>query len=289
MIENIDNQLKALELKCRWPVETLLAGEYRSIFKGKGIEFEDVRPYAPGDDVRAMDWKVTARTGEPHIKRFIEEREQTIYLLVDVSESMIHDEGSKGRKTLVELGALLTLAAIKNQDRVGVILFSEGVQTLIPPAKGRTHALRVMETLMQYRPSQQGTDLKQSLERFGQIAQKHSIVFIISDFFDLDYALELQTCAYQHDVNALCLRKAPFKQIISSSLVRMEDAEKGTQQVVDLAEHTRNAHEERSGLEKHLGECGAHFLSIESDDDCVAALDGFFRSRHEGHQTGAAF
>ncbi|MDA9317379.1 DUF58 domain-containing protein, partial [Puniceicoccaceae bacterium] len=156
MLDEIESRLNLLEMKCRRPVEHLLAGEYRSVFRGRGVEFEDVRIYQPGDDVRTMDWKVTARTGEPHIKRYIEEREQFIYLLVDVSASMLHDQEERKRQTMSEVCALLTMAAIKNQDRVGLILFSDRIEHVISPGKGRLHAMRIMDDLMHFKPKGKG-------------------------------------------------------------------------------------------------------------------------------------
>jgi len=144
MLDDLDSQLSKLELKCRWAVEHHLAGAYRSVFKGSGIEFEDVRPYQPGDEVRSMDWRVTARTGTPHIKRFVEEREQFIYLLVDVSYSLLHDTTHSLRGTMVELCSMLAMAANKNQDRVGLILFTEDIEHVISPNKGRSHILHIL-------------------------------------------------------------------------------------------------------------------------------------------------
>ena len=171
MLSDLEHRLNLLELKCRRPVEHLLAGEYRSIFRGRGIEFEDVRPYQPGDDVRAMDWKVTARTGEAHIKRYIEEREQFIYLLVDVSASMLHDAQGKKRQTMAELCSLLTMAAIKNQDRVGLILFTDQIEQVIPPGKGRSHAMRIMDQLMNFQPLPGREDRRRILTFPGEAAE----------------------------------------------------------------------------------------------------------------------
>ena len=159
-MEAIETQVARLELKCRKPVEHLLAGAYRSIFHGSGIEFDDVRPYQPGDDVRSMDWKVTARTGRAHIKRYIEDREQFIYLLVDVSGSMqLHSNPCK-EATVNELCTLLTLIANVNQDRIGLVLFNNGIVTRIRPGKGRRHGMRILKTLLDYSADDLSTDLE---------------------------------------------------------------------------------------------------------------------------------
>lgn len=280
MLYDFESQLNALELKCRWPVEHLLAGEYRSVFKGKGIEFEDVRTYEAGDDVRSMDWKVTARTGTPHIKRFIEEREQFIYLLVDVSASILHDKSGATRQTVVELCSMLTMAAIKNQDRVGLILFTDEVEHVIPPGKGRSHALRIMDALMHFKPKGKGTDLIQMLQRFNHIARRRSIAFVVSDFFTRDYALELQTCTYKHDISAICIRK-PVKSRSAHALIRMEDAETGEQRVIDLKALDSETESTAQAVKQELMESGVGVLNIEAGEDCIEALTAFFRERQQ--------
>ncbi|MEM1157893.1 MAG: DUF58 domain-containing protein [Verrucomicrobiota bacterium] len=279
MLDEIEIHLNALELKCRQPVEHLLAGEYRSVFRGRGVEFEDVRPYQPGDDVRTMDWKVTARTGEPHIKRYIEEREQLIYLLVDVSASMRHDTQGRKRKTVSEFCSLLTLAAIKNQDRIGLILFTDRIEQVIPPAKGRSQAMRIMDELMHFKPVGTGTRLSETLGRFGCMAQKHSIVFVVSDFLTEDFVLELQALAFKHDVNAIHLAETPVSTSPVSGLMRMEDSETGVQRVVDLKMSEDLNHRRENQLKQEMSNSGVHLLNLEAGANCVEALAGFFRAR----------
>ena len=288
MLSELESQLNLLELKCRRPVEHLLAGEYRSVFRGRGIEFEDVRPYAPGDDVRSMDWKVTARTGEPHIKRYIEEREQFIYLLVDVSASMRNDAQGRKRKTVTEVCALLALAAVKNHDRIGLILFSDRIEHIVPPSKGRSHAMRIMDELMHFEPEGRGTDFAEMLGRFGHMARKHSIAFVVSDFMTEGYAQELQALAFRHDINAIHLSDAHLLAPDLSGLVRMQDAESGEQRVVDLGrDGTQSAgHAER--LTQAMLESGVNLLNLPVGGDCVGALAGFFdaRQRQQMAETG---
>jgi len=279
MLDEIENQLKALELKCRRPVEHLLAGEYRSVFRGRGIEFEDVRPYQPGDDVRTMDWKVTARTGEPHIKRYVEEREQFIYLLVDVSASMRYDEAGSKRKMVSEVCSLLTLSAIKNQDRIGLILFTDRMEQVIPPGKSRSHALRIMDELMNFEPVGSGTDMTEVLSRFGHMASKHSVAFIVSDFLTGDYALELQALAFKHDINAIHIAENPTEMSAATGLMRIEDSETRAQRVVDLRLSQELGGQRKNELEHQMLESGVHFLNLEVGSDCVESLAGFFYRR----------
>lgn len=288
MLSELESQLNLLELKCRRPVEHLLAGEYRSVFRGRGIEFEDVRPYQPGDDVRTMDWKVTARTGEPHIKRYIEEREQFIYLLVDVSASMLNDAEGRKRKTVTEVCALLTLAAVKNHDRIGLILFTDRIEQIVPPSKGRSHAMRIMDELMHFKPEGRGTDFTEMLGRFGHMARKHSIAFVVSDFMTDDYAQELQALAFRHDINAIHLSDSHLLNPKVSGLVRMQDSESDEQRVVDLGGDASQSSGHAERLKQSMLESGVNLLDLEVGGNCVEALAGFFyaRQRQQVSETG---
>lgn len=277
MLEDLDQRLNLLEMKCRRPVEHLLAGEYRSIFRGRGIEFEDVREYQPGDDVRTMDWKVTARTGVPHIKRYIEEREQYVYLLVDLSASIRSDVAGRKRKTVAEVGALLTMTAIQNHDRVGLILFTDRIEQVVLPGKGRSHAMRIMDALANFEPEGRGTDFPKMLSRFGQMARKYSIVFLISDFLADGFAPELTALACRHDLNAIHLIEEPFEQSDTDGLVRMEDAETGAQTIVDFTELKES--KLRSSLGEEMRDGQIHLLELPTGSDCVEALAGFFNAR----------
>ncbi len=279
MLTELENRLNLLELKCRHPVEHLLAGEYRSVFHGRGIEFEDIRPYQAGDDVRAMDWKITARTGEPHIKRFIEEREQFIYLLVDVSASMLHGTDGNKRKTMAEVSALITLAAIKNQDRVGLIMFSDKIEQVIPPAKGRNHAMRIMDQLMNFQPTSKGTNLTEMLSRFGQIAHKQSVAFVVSDFLTEDYLSELQTLAFRHDINAIHITEKQLDPTDAAGLVRIADAESDELSIIDAKAERDHSTMNQQQLRQTMMESRVNLLDLEVGSNCVEALSGFFQSR----------
>ncbi len=288
MLNDIENILNLLELKCRQPVEHLLAGAYRSVFRGRGIEFEDVRVYEPGDDVRAMDWRVTARTGEAHVKRFVEEREQFFYLLVDVSASMLHDESGIKRKTVSELCALLTLSAIKNSDRVGLILFTDRIEQVVPPGKGRSHAMRIMHELMNFQPAGTQTDFTAVLGRFGQMAKKHSVAFLVSDFLTDACILDLQALAVKHDVNAIHVAEPAVETGGASGLIRMEDSESGEQRVIQIHKRDTASTEHGRQLQHIMMESGINLLNMAPGDDCVEALAGFFhaRQRQEIDETG---
>ncbi|MCM2372060.1 DUF58 domain-containing protein [Aporhodopirellula aestuarii] len=278
-IADSDSRLSLLELQCRRPVEHLLAGEYRSIFRGQGIEFEDVRRYQPGDDVRSMDWKVTARTGEPHIKRYIEQREQFLYLLVDVSASILESPSGRKHATIVELASLLTMAAIRNNDRVGLILFSDRVELVIPPGKGRRHALRIMDSLLNFRPQGRTTHFESVLNRFGHMARKHSVVFVLSDFLAADYLDELRALAGRHDVNAINILDAVQSTSGITELIHMRDTETGDHRFVDLSRAARQVRPHHVDLQEQMLQAGISLMEVAVGEDCVTALAGFFQSR----------
>lgn len=279
MMPESDSRLNLLELKCRRPVENLLAGEYRSVFKGRGIEFEDVRAYEPGDDVRSMDWKVTARTGVPHIKRYVEEREQYFFLLVDLSASTLSDLDGAKRKTLAEICSLLTLAALKNNDRVGLVLFSDRVEHVVPPGKGRMHGIRIMDAVTAFKPQGKGTNLNAALNALGHLAQKRSVAFLLSDFLCDGFEDELRSVAFQHDVIAVSLLEEHEIEVPECGLARVEDAETGESRVLDFSNTKRNRNPRMLELRKQLLDCCVDLVEILSGEDCVAALSHFFKSR----------
>ena len=280
----IETQLARLELTCRKPVEHLLAGAYRSIYQGSGIEFDDVRPYQPGDDVRAMDWKVTARTGKAHIKRYIEDREQFIYLLVDVSGSMqLHSNPLKA-KTVNELCTLLTLIANTNQDRIGLALFNDGIVSRVRPGKGRLHRMRILQTLLDYSAEDLGTNLAKTIDQFLNISRKRAIVFIISDFLVENPCQALQLLAHQHDTTAIKITSAALPKSIHKMLAQLQDAESGarrltTLQTIDMQE----AVELQANKSPQLD-----LINIEAGANSAECLLDFFRQRQRriGDETG---
>ena len=281
MLDALENRLNLLEIKCRRPVEHLLAGEYRSIFHGRGIEFEEVRPYQPGDDVRTMDWKVTARTGQAYIKRYIEEREQTIYLLVDASASMRVDTDNNIRRSVVEICSLLTLSAIKNNDRVGLILFTDKVEAVIPPGKGHSHSMRILHELMYFEPTSSGTDLFEVLEHFTHMARKYSIAFLISDFLTESCTKELRALSLKHDFNTIHLLEESHGLNEADGLVRIEDAESGQQTVIDTKTNRSVENTHADQVREDLLGSGVHQIQLQTGADCVEVLAGYFRARHQ--------
>ncbi len=274
-----DSRLNLLELKCRRPVEHVLAGEYRSVFKGRGIEFEDVRPYIPGDDVRSMDWKVTARTGVPHVKRYVEEREQFFFLLVDLSASTLSDQSGAKRQTVSEFCALLSLAALANNDRVGLILFTDRVELVVPPAKGRQQSMRILDALDSYQPKGKGTRIDVALDAFGHMARKRSVAFVVSDYYASDYEMDLQAAGFRHDVIAVNLIE-PFElKTPNLGLARIRDSESGELRVVDFDTGKGGVNPKNAVIREQMLDCGVDLIDLKVGDDCVSVLAGFFKSR----------
>src|SRR5438067_12901007 len=199
-------QVRRLQLKARRAVEDLLGGEYHSVFKGAGIAFDEVRAYQPGDDVRAIDWNVTARMGHPFIKRFIEERELTVLLLVDVSGS--NQFGSRGRlkrEVAAELAAVLAFSAVSNNDRVGLVQFTDRVERFVPPGKGTRHVLRIIRDVLFFQPAHRRTSLQEGLNFLNRVLHRRTIVFLLSDFLDQGYEKALKRTGRRHDLIAVRL------------------------------------------------------------------------------------
>ena len=282
-------------------VDQSFGGEYHSVFKGRGMAFDEVRPYQPGDEVRTIDWNVTARTGEPHIKRFVEERELTVLLVVDVSGSF--DVGSRGRfkrELAAELGAVLAFAATTNHDRVGLVLFSDQVELLVPPRKGRRHVLRLVRELLATRPRGRGTDLRLAIDTARRVLDHRGIVFVISDFQGdpSPYRRALAMLGRRHDVVAVELRDPLEAELPAVGLLRLTDAETGATVVADTASRRwRAAHAaaraaQRAALAAALRDAGVDRVAVTTGVDYAPALATFFqrraRARRRGARRGAA-
>ncbi|MFC1754753.1 DUF58 domain-containing protein [Thermoproteota archaeon] len=229
-------KIKALEIKTRRIVTTTLSGEYHSVFKGRGISFSEVREYQPGDDIRLIDWNVTARTGMPHIKLFEEERELTVLIMLDCSGS-----GSFGTdlqtkiEYSAEIAAVLGFSAVRNNDRVGLILFTDTVELFIPPKKGKSHMFRILRDIYYFQTKGKGTSISTAVDYMMRMTNKKAIVFLISDFMDSNYEKSLRTAAKKHDLVPI-LVEDPAEQILpSSGLVVLKDAETGNEIVLDTS------------------------------------------------------
>ena len=229
-------KVRRIEITTRGLVDQVFSGEYQSVFKGRGINFAEVREYDYGDDIRTIDWNVTARTGTPHVKIFEEERELTVMLLVDVSAS--GDFGTLERMKgdlAVEVCSLLAFSAIKNNDRVGLIIFSDRVEKFVPPRKGRRHVLRVLREMLYHEPAGRATDLGAAFEYLSRIIRRRAVVFVVSDFVSKPFDKALGVAGRRHDVVALRVRDRRETELPPIGLVELEDAETGERLVVDTS------------------------------------------------------
>ena len=233
-------------------VEEHLSGEYHSVFKGHGIEFDEVRDYVPGDDIRSIDWNVTARMGHPFVKRFCEERELTILFLVDISGSQRFGSGNRSKaETAAELTCLLALSAIKNQDKVGLICFSDQIELSIPPRKGRTAVMRIVREVLATEETHRGTDIEGALRFLNSVQKRRAIVFLVSDFLADGYEKALRVAAKRHDVICCPITDPREEQLPNVGLIEIEDAETGALMLMDTGSaQTRAAFQARAAKER---------------------------------------
>jgi uncharacterized protein (DUF58 family) len=229
-------KVRQLEIRTRGLVNQVFSGEYHSVFKGRGMSFSEVREYQIGDDVRAIDWNVTARFDHPFIKIFEEERELTVMLLVDMSGSQFFgSQGQLKRDIAVEISAILAFSAMKNNDKVGALLFSDQIEKFIPPRKGQSHALRIVRELISFEPKHSATSIKEALNYLNHVLKKRSIVFVISDFMDSGYEAALRIAGKRHDLIGIRLLDPRENELPRVGLVTFRDAETGAQRWVDTA------------------------------------------------------
>ncbi|MCS6807719.1 MAG: DUF58 domain-containing protein [Bacteroidota bacterium] len=279
-------KVRRIEIKTRGLSSQVFSGEYHSAFKGRGMAFSEVRQYQPGDDVRTIDWNVTARFHEPFVKVFEEERELTVMLLVDVSASKDFGTTKQLKKDLVtELCAILSFSAIQNNDKIGLMLFSDCIEKFIPPKKGRTHILRIIRELLEFRPQHRRTHIAQALQYLTSAIKKRSIAFVISDFFDKGFETALRVAARKHDVIAVRVFDKRETMLPDVGLMRVCDAETGEVCWIDTA-HPKTRAEYRSWWTQHemmlstiFAKSGVDVISIETAASYIAPLRAFFRAR----------
>ena len=236
LTRDVMRQVRRLQLRARRAVEDPLGGAYRSVFKGSGIAFEEVREYQPGDEIRSIDWNVTARMGHPFIKRYIEERELTVVLLMDTSASMSFGTVQQTKRDVVaEIAALLALCAISNNDKVGLIQVTREVERYVPPRKGPRHALRLIRDLFVHKPQDAGTNLRVGFDFLNKILHRRALVFVFSDFLDAGYEKAMQRTAHRHDVVAVTIRDPREEAIPDVGLLEIHDAETGRCEWIDTS------------------------------------------------------
>lgn len=230
-------QVKQIEIRTRGLVNEVFSGEYHSVFKGRGMEFSEVREYNPGDDIRSIDWNVTARFGHPYVKIFEEERELTVMLLVDLSGSLMFGSNEKTKQEVAaELSAILAFSALKNNDKVGLILFTDRIEKFVPPRKGKTHVLRIIREVLSFEPQGNQTNIKQALEYFNHTIKKKAIVFLISDFMDGGYDQIIKIVGKKHDLVGLILQDEREHTLIDAGLLKIRDAESGAVRYIDTSD-----------------------------------------------------
>ncbi len=280
------DQVRRLEIRTRRTVEELFGGEYHSVFKGRGVEFREVREYEPGDDVRSIDWNVTARQGSPFVKQFEEERELTILLLADLSASEGFGSGRRSKgAVLAEMGALLAFSAVSNGDKVGLILFSDKVELYVPPAKGRRHALRLLRELLYFEPSAKGTDLRVALQTLNRVQKRKAVCFLMSDFLARDYEKDLLVSARRHDLTAIHLVDPREREIPAVGLIQVEDAETGELLLVDSSDanlrskFAERARDRQQEVKRGLRRAGCDLIEIDVTQPVIDPLLRFFARR----------
>lgn len=286
-IETLTKKLRRIEIRSRKDATDVLAGEFKSAFRGAGIEFDEVREYLPGDDVRSIDWNVTARQGKPFIKRFQEERELTVFFLVDCSASGSYGAGSDCLNDLsAELCATLAFSAIKSNDKVGLALFTDRVERFIPPAKGATHAMRLIREVLGYKPQSTGTDLPGALEFLARALKKRAVIFLISDFQRAgDFERPMSLLAGKHDLVVLPLRDPSIETLPNAGLIEMQDAESAERFLVDTSSRAvREAYAQRirqqnDMLSARLKRLGIDNLPLSLGDECTRTLSAFLKRR----------
>ena len=279
-------QVKLIELRTRGLVNSVFTGEYRSVFKGQGMEFSEVREYQPGDEVRSIDWNVTARMRRPFVKRYIEERELTVMLVVDLSGSERFGTVNRFKSELAsELAAVLAMSAVRNNDRVGVLLFTDRIEHVIPPRKGRRHVLRIIRDILAFEPVGKGTDMVRAIDYVARMLNEHAIVFIVSDFLEEDISHPLKLLAQRHDVVAVTVDDPSERNLPDIGIARLIDPETGETVEVDTSSKTvREIYSQRVAAEreerKHLlRRLAIDEVSVHTEGGAVEPLLRFFRQR----------
>ena len=283
-------KIRYIQIYTSKAVNDVLAGEYHSVFKGQGMEFDEVRAYQPGDDIRTIDWNVTARTGHPYVKRYVEEREITVFFLVDLSRSGSFGSREKLKNEVAaEFCALLAFSAIKNNDKVGLIVFTDTIQLFIPPAKGTSHVLRLIRELLFFEPGKirkkTGTDIALALDYLGRVLHKRGVVFLVSDFLDQNFEKPLRVLARRHDLIAVTVSDPRELALPDVGLLEIQDAETGEIVVIDTGSKTvrsrykRLAEEKNKALSDLFQSTGIDQIQLLTDRDYVLDLVKFFRKR----------
>ena len=288
--KELSKKIRYLQIYTSKAVNDVLAGEYHSVFKGQGMEFDEVRAYQPGDDIRTIDWNVTARTGHPYVKRYVEEREITVFFLVDLSASGAFGSREKLKNEIAaEFCALLAFSAIKNNDKVGLIVFTDAIELFIPPAKGTSHVLRLIRELLYFNPGNKrqkaGTDIALALDYLGRVLRKRGVVFLVSDFLDQDFEKALGVLARRHDLIGVTVADPIESALPDVGLLEIQDTETGATVLIDTGSSDvrtgfeQLAREKNEKLRNLFRSTGVDHIQLFTDRDYVLDLVKFFRKR----------
>lgn len=282
-------KVRRLEIRSRHLVEDVFSGQAESVFKGRGIEFDEVRPYVPGDEVRDIDWNVTARLGQPYVKRFVEQRELTVLLVVDVSRSMrFGTAGAEKRELAAELCAVMGFAALRNDDRVGLVLAADRVEHYVPPARGRSHLLRILRDVLGVTPRSHGTHLGEATRFVLRTAHRRSVIFWISDFEGAIESRDWRVLTRRHDVTAMALRDPRDEVLPASGWVELEDLESGTRRMLNTSSarvreaYQREGHRRWKATEQGLARGRSPVVEVRTDHSYLPVLLRYFARRRRG-------
>lgn len=284
--KEILKKVKQIQIRSSRLVNDVLAGEYVSVFKGRGMEFEDVREYQAGDDIRTIDWNVTARLGHPYIKRFKEERELTIMFLVDLSYSGEFGSMKQFKNEIAtEICALLALSAVRNNDKVGLILFTDKIEKFVPPKKGKTHVLRVIREVLYYKPENKGTDISIALEYLLKVTKRKTVCFLVSDFITEGFERALRIANRRHDITAVSITDPRELEIPNVGFVELEDAETGGITLIDTSDRKMTKRFNRFNIKNMQDRAnlfrgmGVDLIDVRTDSSYVEPIMKFFRTR----------
>lgn len=288
--QELIKKIRQIEIYTSRMVDASFAGQYESVFKGRGMEFDEVREYTPGDDIRTIDWNVTARTGRPYIKRFVEEREMTVIFAVDLSASGDFGTVNKAKNELAaEFCAVMAFAAAKNNDKVGLLIFADQIELYIPPKKGVSHMLRLVRELLYFKMPKRKTDISQALDYLAKVVRKRATVFLVSDFIETDFKKPLSLLNKRHDVIAVSVRDRAEIALPNVGLIELADAETGEITLVDTSSRQfRNKYSSTSAqrfdnLKNILRTINVDCISISTDKPYIQDLVRFFHMRHRRH------
>jgi uncharacterized protein (DUF58 family) len=285
--DELFKKIRQIEVRTKGLVQNVFGGEYHTAFKGQGIEFSEVRPYQFGDEIRNIDWNVSARTNDTYVKVYEEEREQTVMLLVDVSGSgNFGTQGKFKREVAAEVCAVIAFSAVQNNDKVGLLLFSDEVELFVPPKKGRRHVLRMVRDLFAHEPDSRGTDIQGALDHLMRLVRRRAVVVLISDFFDAGYEKTLRGAGRRHDLVAVHLQDPREEELPPVGLVDFVDAETGETVTLDTRSsearerYAEHAHQQRADTKALLRRARVDTVPIRTDEGYVEPLIRFFRQRN---------